>query len=143
MLALSIHTGGLDLDLSGSYETGFVENDRNERQWPIPNVIGGTDATAIIKTAMYDRRPVKTWSKGCCTLLGDAAHPTLPFLAQGANMALEDAWALCACLLRAPDLNSALLHYETIRKPRVRKVIEAANNNAWPSPEPSYPTQKS
>ena len=78
------------------------------------------------------RHPVADhWYGQGCVLLGDAAHPTLPFLAQGANMALEDAWALCACLLRTPDLNSALLHYETIRKPRVRKVIEAANNNAW------------
>jgi hypothetical protein len=38
--SLSIHTGGIDLDLAGSYETGFWENDRNERQWPIPNVLG-------------------------------------------------------------------------------------------------------
>ena len=78
------------------------------------------------------RHPVAdNWHEAGCALLGDAAHPTLPFLAQGANMALEDAWALCICLKREPDLNAALSTYETLRQPRVRKVIEAANNNAW------------
>ena len=81
---------------------------------PIPNVIGGTDATAIIKTAMYDRRPVKTWSKGCCTLLGDAAHPTTPNMAQGGCMAIEDAVVLARCLSHYSDPAIACRVYERL-----------------------------
>lgn len=74
------------------------------------------------------RHPVvDTWSKGNVSLMGDAAHPTLPFLAQGANLALEDAWVLADCLMR--DAGAA--GYETRRKPRATRVIAAANKNAW------------
>ena len=77
------------------------------------------------------RHPVaETWVAENCVLLGDAAHPTLPFLAQGANMALEDAWALCK-LVQVDDLQIGLARYEALRQPRVRKVIAAANSNAW------------
>lgn len=71
------------------------------------------------------RHPVApVWQSGGVALLGDAAHPTLPFLAQGANMALEDAWVLA--------LNAtALDRYAALRKPRVTRVIKAAEGNAW------------
>jgi salicylate hydroxylase len=62
-------------------------------------------------------------------LLGDAAHPTLPFLAQGANMALEDAWVLADHIARGGV--AALPAYQALRKPRVARVIKAANGNAW------------
>jgi len=68
---------------------------------------------------------------GRVALLGDAAHPTLPFLAQGANMALEDAWVLAACLDAAPDQAAALRDYQARRRDRVVRVIAAANGNAW------------
>lgn len=78
------------------------------------------------------RHPVaKNWYGQGCTLLGDAAHPTLPFLAQGANMALEDAWGLAACLDHYETLDLALAQYEELRKQRVTKVIDAASKNAW------------
>ncbi|MCF6232129.1 MAG: FAD-dependent monooxygenase [Rhodobacteraceae bacterium] len=60
-------------------------------------------------------------------LLGDAAHPTLPFLAQGANMALEDAWVLAECLAHG----GTLAQYQALRRDRVVRVIRAANGNAW------------
>ncbi|MBS0124353.1 FAD-dependent monooxygenase [Thetidibacter halocola] len=69
------------------------------------------------------------WGEGVA-LLGDAAHPTLPFLAQGANMALEDAWTLAACLAEAEQAQ-ALAHYQALRRDRVSRVIAAANGNAW------------
>lgn len=69
--------------------------------------------------------------EGGTALLGDAAHPTLPFLAQGANMALEDAWVLAACLAAGPDQAAALRAYQARRRERVVRVIEAANGNAW------------
>lgn len=70
----------------------------------------------------------KTWHAPGVALVGDAAHPTLPFLAQGANMALEDAWVLAASVAGAvmPDLSA----YQKRREARVRRVIKAAENNA-------------
>lgn len=73
------------------------------------------------------RHPVaETWSVRNVALLGDAAHPTLPFLAQGANLALEDAWVLSTCLMegRADQ-------YQEMRKSRATRVIDAASGNAW------------
>ncbi|QUJ77522.1 FAD-dependent monooxygenase [Sulfitobacter albidus] len=71
------------------------------------------------------RHPVApVWQRGGVALLGDAAHPTLPFLAQGANQALEDAWVLAAC---AGDLP----RFEALRAARVPRVIRAAERNAW------------
>ena len=77
------------------------------------------------------RHPVApVWHQGGVALLGDAAHPTLPFLAQGANMALEDAWVLSDLLARH-GTEEALAQYQSLRQPRVRRVIAAANRNAW------------
>lgn len=77
------------------------------------------------------RHPVAAhWQDGTRALIGDAAHPTLPFLAQGAVMALEDAWTLAACLSTEPDQQTALARYESLRKPRCQRIVEAANANA-------------
>lgn len=76
------------------------------------------------------RHPVAPrWHSDRTALLGDAAHPTLPFLAQGANMALEDAWVLADCL-GTLSLDEALPAYQAKRRQRVVRVIEAANANA-------------
>ncbi|MCB2136883.1 MAG: FAD-dependent monooxygenase [Rhodobacteraceae bacterium] len=76
------------------------------------------------------RHPVaKTWWGKSAVILGDAAHPTLPFLAQGANLALEDAWVLADALSRYPQAE-ALARYQSRREGRARRVIEAANANA-------------
>ncbi|MCH2165558.1 MAG: FAD-dependent oxidoreductase [Marinovum sp.] len=74
-----------------------------------------------------------TKSNGSCrmALVGDAAHPMLPFLAQGANMALEDAWVLAECLACFDTPSAALVAYQTRRRDRVSRVINAANGNAW------------
>ncbi|MEM0945760.1 MAG: FAD-dependent monooxygenase [Pseudomonadota bacterium] len=76
------------------------------------------------------RHPVAArWYGGGAVLLGDAAHPTLPFLAQGANLALEDAAVLAAALGRF-DGARALDVYQTLREQRVNRVIDAATANA-------------
>lgn len=76
------------------------------------------------------RHPVaKRWHGKRSALVGDAAHPTLPFLAQGANLALEDAWVLADCLASA-EPRAALAAYQQKRKHRATKVISAANANA-------------
>ncbi|GLP86737.1 FAD-dependent monooxygenase [Tritonibacter mobilis] len=78
------------------------------------------------------RHPVaQVWGRDGVALLGDAAHPTLPFMAQGANMALEDAYALADCLSAADDLEAGLAAYQARRQSRATKVVEAANGNAW------------
>jgi len=78
------------------------------------------------------RHPVAAcWHKGGVVLLGDAAHPTLPFMAQGANMALEDAWVLADSLARHGMGEAGLAAYQARRRDRVVRVVEAANGNAW------------
>ncbi len=78
------------------------------------------------------RHPVaQNWGRDGVALLGDAAHPTLPFMAQGANMALEDAYALVDCLAQAADLSEGLAAYQRRRQARVSKVVQAASRNAW------------
>lgn len=79
------------------------------------------------------RHPVAPrWTDGLgrMAILGDAAHPTLPFLAQGANLALEDAWTLAAALRDWSNRAEGLARWQTHRLPRARAVIEAANRNA-------------
>lgn len=81
------------------------------------------------------RHPVaRHWGRdlpeGVVALLGDAAHPTLPFLAQGASMALEDAWVLAACLASHDAPAAALAAYQASRAPRCARIVEAANRNA-------------
>lgn len=76
------------------------------------------------------RHPVAMeWHRGRSAILGDAAHPTLPFMAQGAVMALEDAWAL-ADSLDSMGLNDGPALYQARRRHRTERVIEAANKNA-------------
>lgn len=82
--------------------------------------------------ALFETEPLVHWSKGRVTLLGDAAHPTLPFLAQGGVLALEDAATLASCLARAADhsdISAALSAYETARVARSRRVVAAARRN--------------
>src|SRR5262249_41930371 len=68
------------------------------------------------KWALYDRDPVERWSKGRVTLLGDSAHAMLPYLGQGAAMAIEDACVLSSAIARhASELDKALLAYEQVR----------------------------
>lgn len=81
------------------------------------------------------RHPVAgCWHRGHVAILGDAAHPTLPFMAQGANMALEDAWVLADALdgagNGAGDIPGALAGYQARRRDRVVRVVAAANANA-------------
>jgi len=77
------------------------------------------------------RHPVADrWHEGALALLGDAAHPTLPFMAQGANMALEDAYTLRQCLAADPDTNNALARYQDLRRQRCMRIVDAASDNA-------------
>jgi salicylate hydroxylase len=84
------------------------------------------------KWALYDRAPSARWTRGPVTLLGDAAHPMLPFLAQGAAMAIEDAFVVADCLARRPDDPAAALRlYEKQRRGRTARAQRAARLNSW------------
>ncbi|WP_235000552.1 FAD-dependent monooxygenase [Pseudooctadecabacter jejudonensis] len=77
------------------------------------------------------RHPVAdVWHTKSVAILGDAAHPTLPFLAQGANLAIEDAFVMARCCDVSTDVQAGLARYEALRKPRVTRAIAAANANA-------------
>ena len=78
---------------------------------------------------LFDHPPLPAWTIGRIALLGDACHPMLPFLAQGASMALEDAWVLAAELDRAADPAAGLAAYVAARRPRATRVQRAAARN--------------
>jgi len=81
-------------------------------------------ADAIMRWPLYDRDPIEIWGKGRVTLLGDAAHPMLPYLAQGAVQSIEDAALLARCLAgkAAAEAAPALREYERLRSPRTSKI---------------------
>lgn len=79
-------------------------------------------AGPVFKWGLFDRDPMSSWSKGRITLLGDAAHPMLPFLSQGAAMAIEDGYVLARALTATQDIGLALSAYEADRLPRTTRV---------------------
>jgi salicylate hydroxylase len=95
----------------------------------------------VFKWGIYDRDPLPQWTRGRVTLLGDAAHPTMPTLAQGANMAIEDGYVLARLLARhGDDVETALKAYVVERKPRTDWVTlksrEQFAKNRMASPPP-------
>jgi salicylate hydroxylase len=90
-------------------------------------ILGAVDETFI--WALFDRPPLERWSQGRVTLLGDACHPMLPFMAQGAAQALEDGAALTACLAREPDVEAAVQRYEQLRLPRASRIQALSTEN--------------
>jgi salicylate hydroxylase len=84
-----------------------------------------------LRWSLYDLAPVQHWGHGPITLLGDAAHPVLPFMAQGAAMAIEDAAVLAAAMARTPDdIAGAMRAYERLRRKRTAKVQRASRKNS-------------
>ncbi|MBY0350875.1 FAD-dependent monooxygenase [Tabrizicola sp.] len=83
---------------------------------------------------LFRHEVARTWvrpmGQGGVAILGDAAHPTLPFLAQGACMGLEDAWVLARALATHDSAAAALAAYQEQRKPRTTRIVAAANANA-------------
>ena len=89
------------------------------------------------KWALMVRGPMTRWSEGRVTLLGDACHPTLPFLGQGGVMAIEDGYVIAACLQKYfDDPATALARYEDIRRERTSAVVRKAHENRASAFEP-------
>ena len=88
-------------------------------------------ASMTFRWGLYDREPLPAWTRGRLTLLGDAAHPMLPHVGQGANQAIEDAVALATVLARADRSSAprALRIYETLRRARTARVQLSARVN--------------
>ena len=95
----------------------------------IGSVLQQVDKT--FRWALYDREPLPTWTQGRLTLLGDAAHPMLPHLGQGANQSIEDGMALATILAQADAsaVPASLLAYERLRRERVAEVQRGARQN--------------
>jgi salicylate hydroxylase len=90
------------------------------------------------KWALYDREPIPQWTRGRVTLLGDAAHPMLPYLGQGACQAMEDAAVLATALRAEPgDPVAALARYESTRRPRASRVVLTARERGQSNHLPS------
>jgi len=101
-------------------------------------------ATQTKRWAMFDRAPLDRWTKGRVTLLGDAAHAMLPFLAQGAAQGVEDAEALADCLAGATagSIELALKRYEDLRRPRANKVLLGSRGREIRNHLPDGPEQE-
>jgi 2-polyprenyl-6-methoxyphenol hydroxylase-like FAD-dependent oxidoreductase len=85
---------------------------------------------APFKWALMVRPPMPRWSQGRITLLGDACHPTLPFLGQGGVMAIEDGYVIAACLAKYfDDPSTAFARYEDIRRNRTAAVVRKSHEN--------------
>ena len=95
---------------------------------PVPGWLAQVEEVGI--WGLFRHTVAARWQDGRLAILGDAAHPTLPFMAQGACMAIEDAWTLAACLDADPDQPRALARYESLRAPRCQRIVGVANANA-------------
>lgn len=114
-------------------ESWTVEGSRDEclhdlRNWhdDVKTIIRNIDTP--FKWALLGREPLDHFAEGRVCVMGDAAHPTLPFLAQGANMAIEDAMILARCL-DAYDVPTALSHYEQARVERTARIVRGSSDN--------------
>ena len=105
------------------------------------SIIGAADET--YKWALFDRSPLQSWSAGRVTLLGDACHPMLPFMGQGAAQAIEDGATLTTCLLKfLNDIPAALHLYEQLRLPRASRLQGLSATNKIRFHMPDGPAQK-
>jgi salicylate hydroxylase len=93
----------------------------------IRRILESVDETFV--WALFDRAPLERSSRGRVTLLGDACHPMLPFMAQGAAQAIEDGAALTTCLAEAADIEAAFRRYESARLQRASKIQSMSAHN--------------
>jgi salicylate hydroxylase len=96
----------------------------------VRGLVDAMDPATCFQWALFDRDPMPRWRRGRLVLLGDACHPTLPFLAQGAGMAIEDARVLANCLGAHEEIDEALARYELLRRGRTARIQEESRRNA-------------
>ena len=106
-----------------------LKNDFTGWHPKIQAIIDATDHDSCFRWALNDRTPIRNWSTRHVTLMGDAAHPTLPYMAQGAAMAIEDAAVLTRALQAADDIPAALDLYQRNRIDRSARVVNESSAN--------------
>ncbi len=107
----------------------------------VRGIISSVDETFV--WGLFDREPLACWSLGRVTLLGDACHPMLPFMAQGAAQAIEDGATLAGVLAqRRDDPAAALRRYEALRLPRTARIQGGAAGNKIRNHMPDGPEQR-
>ncbi len=110
---------------------GFeLQNALHEYSAPLPQIVHTTSRDEILCHRLFDRPPAKRWNAGATTLLGDAAHPMLPFLGQGACAALEDAVALGEAVAGADRNDAAMEAYEASRLKRTAELVRGSRRAA-------------
>ena len=135
--------GGALLNFVGAVETPKAEEESWTAKYPwedlkadfegwhpdIQTIVDLADRDQCFRWAMYKRPPVRNWSTARATILGDAAHATLPYLAQGAAMAIEDSAVLTRALRQRENPADALNLYERNRIDRTTRVVETSDAN--------------
>jgi salicylate hydroxylase len=95
----------------------------------LQTVIDAADKDQCYRWSLFNRPPIREWSTKRVTLLGDAAHPTLPYLAQGAAMSIEDGAVLTRALSMRDSIADALQLYQRNRVDRTAKIVLQSNAN--------------
>jgi salicylate hydroxylase len=108
-------------------QTGAFQQDYADWHQDLRTLVGA--ATECYRWGLFDREPMDRWTDGPVTLLGDACHAMLPFQAQGAVMAIEDAYTLAHCLAANTSAHRALARYETLRRERTAAVQRMSRGN--------------
>ena len=123
-----IRTGPTTLTIKGDWND--LRADYEGWNDEILAIIDATDKNECFKWALYNRRPVDNWSTDRSTLLGDSCHATLPYMAQGAAMAIEDGAVLNRALASEEKLADALDLYQRNRIDRTAKIVNESSDNA-------------
>jgi salicylate hydroxylase len=96
----------------------------------VRTIIAATPPGGLFKWALFDREPLQEWTRGRVTLIGDAAHPMLPFLGQGAAMGIEDGMVVARAFAAAGSIDDALRRYVEARLPRANWVMLESRKTA-------------
>jgi salicylate hydroxylase len=112
--------------------SSIAELEREFAGWyeDVHTFIRATPEDQLFKWALFDREPLPRWTRGAVTLVGDAAHPMLPFLGQGAAMGIEDALVLARAIAESNSLPVALERYEAARHERTSFVMRQSRETA-------------
>ena len=114
------------------------------RDWNevVCNLLGYAPAGNVIEWSLNQHLPLPHWVKNQCALMGDACHAMLPYVAQGAAQALEDAGVLTIALSLADDVHTALHVYENVRKARAEAIQDSASKTRTALHFPNGPDQE-
>jgi salicylate hydroxylase len=135
--------GGAQLNFVGIIETELASEESWTQKFPwemlkkdyegwhpaIQTIIDAADHDQCYRWSLHNRPPVRNWSTKRATILGDAAHATLPYLAQGAAMAIEDGAVLARALRQEDDIAEALDLYQRNRVDRTARIVETSTQN--------------